>query len=286
MKEQKCKILQISKLPVLIYHRMMRYPVFPPTKTYYEKNKKIIHKLNEYGSVIAIPSDTTVEDFEKLCALMYLVKNNKAQKIDTEYYDKESKTEVTIIESSLYELKKITNCHSYLAILESLIKISNMTIIYDFINSKNQHEKIFIKPIFKVVLVEGSYKIKIHFMKQFFDCCFNKGLYFDLDILLKLPPIAKNVYLYLLANMDKKIFCREKIISRCLIYAKTKKDQIKLLKRALQALQKFNVIKGYQINAGLVSVEFSKINKVTKVDCKSTTSTSITESLFQEENKN
>lgn len=258
-KKQQCKAISIMKLPTQIYHRFMRYPLFPPTKSFYKKHKKVVHALDEHGEVIAIVQNVTVEDFEALAAALRLVIENKANKTDTKYITpiKGRETEITIVHVNLSDLKRKLNRHSYIDIWTSLVKISHIDIVYDFVTEKGKHEKIILKPIIQAIATQDN-QIEIHFMKLFFDNCFQKCLRFDLDVLLKLPPIAKNVYLYLMANTDKEIFRLQTILSRCLLTSREFKEQKKDLKRALNALKKLKLLKNFEITKDRVKIQYNR----------------------------
>lgn len=232
----------------------MRYPSFPVNP-----RQKVVHKTSEKGTVISICNHVTVEDFEKLICVLYLVQVKKAEVIGAQITtnSKQIKDEIVIVSTTLYELKKASKLHDYSLILNSLLKIQNVTIIYDFFNEKTKkHEKIFLKPLFKIE-TDGN-KIDLYFFKLFFESCLKKALYFNFEIYLKLPATAKNLYFYLMSNSDKKEFITQRLLERTLLKYEIskKKYEIQTLKRALSALQKYNVIKSFEVNKNKTIIQF------------------------------
>lgn len=244
---------QNYKYDCKIYHRLMRFPSFPVSP-----RQKVIHKTNEKGTVISLCHGATVEDFEKLLCVLYLIYTGKAKITKAQIVtDNQKKDEIIIVSTTLYEIKKISKLHDYNLILESLLKFLNVTLIYDFFNEKTErHEKIFIKPIFKI---ETDMKnIKIYFFRLFFESCLKKSLYFNLSVFLELPAYAKNLYFYLLSNCDKSKFCTSKLLERTLLKYEIsqKKYEIQTLKRALGSLQKKQVIKSFEVDRNKTIIKF------------------------------
>jgi len=263
---KKQKINHFLQTDTKIYHRLLRYPIFPATQKFFKKGKKIVHKLSENGTVLAIIESATVEDFEKMVAIIYLLRQGRATRFDTSYTHPKKpdmKIDVSIVETKLSYMKDVLNCNSYMHIIESLMRLSNIKIIYDFVTSKGIHEKIIHMPI---ILIEFDEKnnISIHFSQKFLDLCLDpqKTLFLDLDTLCRLSPYGKNLYLFLLANLDKKEFLIETLLERSLIsFEVEKKYHKQFLKRALDNLVKVSFIKKYTITNRTVKIVFSENKK-------------------------
>ncbi len=245
------KIAEIAAQPTSIYHRFIRYPSFPIKPV-----KKIIHSTNEGGTIVVMTNNATVEDEEKLFALVYLIQQNKAETIDAKIVaekaaeDDLDDNELVIIKTTLAEMKKITNAHDYNHITQALLRMSGVLMINDFINPKTgKHEKIYIRPIFKIDVSEDN-KLTVYMFKKFLNLCLEKTLTFDLEKLLKLPPVAKNLYFFLYANMDKKTFDIATIAERTLLQIDISEDKylIRYIRRAFDALKKNNLITNYEID--------------------------------------
>ncbi len=270
--KNKTKIAEIAKEPVSVYHRFLRYPSFPITP-----RKEIIHSTNEGGKIIIVTNNATIEDEEKLFALVHLIQTGKAKVIDAKIVadkadeDDEEDNNLAIVETSLYQLFKITNVHDYKRIVDSLLKMSNVLMISDFIENNGKHKKRYVKPIFKLVVGENN-KIKVYMYKRFLELCIKKALTFDLAIWLKLPPVAKNLYLFLYANLDKNTFSIDTIVERTLLRIDTseKKYTIKNVRRAFDALKKEKIIRDYQIDTEKkkIKIQYSKkaLEKDKKID--------------------
>lgn len=232
----------------------MRYPSFPISP-----KQKVVHKTNEKGTVISLCHNATVEDFEKLLSVLYLVQKGKAEVTEAQIItnDNQKKDDIIIVSTTLYEIKKISKLHDYSLIISSLLKFLNVVLIYDFFNEKKgKHEKIFLKPVFKIETNEN--KIVIYFFRLFFESCLKKSLNLDIDIFLKLPAHAKNLYLYILANCDKREFYTSKLLERTLLKYEVskKKYEIQILKRALKSLEKNQVIKSFEITRDKTTILF------------------------------
>jgi len=243
------KITEIAKQPTNIYHRFARYPAFPTKPV-----KKVIHKTNEGGTIIIMTNNATVEDEEKLFALVHLIQQGKAEVIDAKIVadkaaeDDFDNNELVIVKTNLYEMRKITNVHDYQHITDALLRISGVLMINDFINN-GKHEKIYIRPIFKVSVSEDN-NLTVYMFKKFLNLCIEKSLTFDLKKLLKLPASAKNLYLFLYANLDKNTFNIDTIAERTLLRIDTTKNKyiMQNIRRALDAIKKNKVIADYAIN--------------------------------------
>ncbi len=245
------KIAEISDKPTAIYHRLMRYPAFPVKPV-----QEVVHSTNEGGNVVIITNNTTVEDEEKLFALVHLTQTGKAEIIDAKIIadkadeDDEEDNNLVIVKTSLYQLFKVTGVHDYKRIVKSLVRMSGVLMISDFINPQTgKHEKRYVRPLFKVEVSRDN-KLKVYMFRRFLDLCLKKSLMFDLTKLLRLPAIAKNLYFFLYANLDKKTFDIDTIAERTLLRIDTseKKYTIQNIKRAFDALKKEKIIFDYEVN--------------------------------------
>lgn len=256
--------IKIAEKSTSVYHRMMRYPCFPAKPT-----KKIVHPTNDNGTFIVLTNDATVEDFEKLMCLVYLTQQGKAEEVDAKIVaekadeDDEEDNRLVIVKTSLYQLWKISKAHDYKHIVQALVKMSGVLMISDFVDPKTgKHAKRYVRPLFKVEVSEDK-QLKVYMFRRFLDLCKNTlSLTFDLEKLLRLPKLAKNLYLFLYANYDKKEFNIDTIAERTLLKIDAPEDKylIQSIRRAFDALKKEKIIYDYQIDKKnrKVKVHFSK----------------------------
>lgn len=227
---------------VKIYHRLMRYPCFPASFSTLSSIQKVVHKVNERGKVIC-KTAASVEDFEKLLCVFFLIQSKKAKIYETKI---EGDHDYIIAASvKFYDIFKNFNIkHDYNYILESFERLTNTTIIYDFVTREGKHEKIIVKPLFKI-LIENKY-LTLYFFKFFYDACIQKSLQLDLAKFLQINKSAKNLYLFLQSNADKKEFTFDTVAERMII----KKDKYLLrnIMRALNDLKNKNAIRSFEVD--------------------------------------
>lgn len=247
-----------SRQDTNIYHRLIRYPMFP-TVAGFETRQKI-------GSGYAImkaKEKVSSEDAEKLFALIHEIQTGKAYHAIAKADG--FKEEVVFIETSLTSLSKTLNTHDKKNIAESLEKLATVTLIFDIHNYGENKEsfKLITHPLLFVRIDKDTGKITAAMEKFFYKICLEKALSISLNDYLKLKGCAKNLYLFLVANTDKSVFQLDTVIERCHLGHLERKQARRKLKEALLSIQNATgLIKSFSVEKDRVLVSFTTPKEV------------------------
>ncbi|MDI6864642.1 hypothetical protein [Thermodesulfovibrio yellowstonii] len=243
-----------KKSEIYLYHRLLRYPCFPVAPL---KRNKIIHELKN-GTVTILNRNATITDAQRLFSVVKLISEGKADIQHAAYYYDNEIEEISIVKIQLKDIKATKNRNDYYEFIESIEKISTMSIFY-----KDSESVTILKPIVKVTL--NDFSIIIHFQKVFLDACLRKfysnkniSLAIDYDMFTSLTKHSKNLYMYLTAHRDKKCFEIMTLLNRCLFLLTISNisDAIKKLKKCLNELVLKNYIKRFYFQNNKVYIQY------------------------------
>lgn len=245
-------ILRNYRYDTNIYHRLVRYPMFPTVAGFETKQK-----IGSGYAIMKAKEKVSSEDAEKLFALIHEIQTGKAYHsiAKAEGFDEE----VVFIETSLTSLSKTLNTHDKKNIADSLERLATVTLIFDIkgFGEKKESFKLITHPLLFVRIDKNSGKITAAMEKFFYKICIEKPLSISIHDYLKLKGTAKNLYLFLLANMDKKTFNLPLICERCHIKL-PQTDARKKIKKALIQIKKISLIKSFKIEKSKVRITFKK----------------------------
>lgn len=227
-----------NKNYIKVYNRLVKYPMFPVTPV-----KKTAHKVKKGTAVMQSETEVTVYDEEKIYAILYLVQTKQAEITFKEITDT---TTAVVIETSLYQIAKLIKNNNYANIIDSLVRVSNLTLVYDVekkADGKIIKGKAIFHPIYKIEVLENK-KIKIIMDSKFYNACISKHFFINVEY-FALAGHAKNIYKFLATNLTQKTISLTTISERCLFSKFQKKEQRRILKEALKKIQKTTLAKNY-----------------------------------------
>jgi hypothetical protein len=223
---------------VNIYRRLLKYPPFAVSRGKGGGSMIIKHKLKNGKEIIATaPEYVTVEDAEKLYALCYIAQNKKSYSIiSTEKFGKMA--EITVF---VWDIRKLTNCHSDSFINQALNRIALIKIQYNFAK-KSSTTHIIYTANFDEDTGEINVLMDLNMFKNFAE----KSLTINIEKYALLRPVAKNLYGFIATN-SSNIFKENTLIERSVIQAKRKNKAQDILGKAITELKNNNIIKNFKI---------------------------------------
>lgn len=233
-----------------IYHRLVRYPIYPVSA-----RKKVVQSVDKGTIIMQSSTPVSIEHFEKLFVLLHLTQTNKAE-IEFLKSEKFEGKEFVLIRCKLFEIRKVLNSTNYENIIESFARLTFVNIIYDLVNFKEKERyKIVTHPILSAEHDVKNHTILVSIERFFYDVCLEKSLCINIKHFVKLSPIAKNIYLFLLANLDKEKFDLNTICQRCNLLGYKPADARKKIKKALsQIIDITKLIKGFKVEKDTIHI--------------------------------
>lgn len=221
---------------IKVYSKLLKYPMFPVIR-----DTEVTHYVNGITVTMksSIPVNTNTE--EKLFALLYLIRNNKAKiellsNKDIEYY---------VIKCKIKDLAEACATKNYRNIIEELENLLKIT--FAFTNPNNS--KFSFTPVAAVKYDAPSGSITVVMNSIFYRLCNSSmTLHLNFKKYQKLPPAAKNVYKYLIANSDREYLLVDTIKERCHIKTSSKHHTVAKLKTIAELLKKENLLKSFKID--------------------------------------
>lgn len=221
---------------IKVYAKMLKYPMFPIVK-----DKEVTHYIGHITVTMSssIPVNTNTE--EKLFALLYLIRNEKAKvellsNKEIEYY---------VIKCNIKDLAKACSTKDYKNIIDELENLLRVT--FTFSNPNNS--KFSFTSISAVKYDASTGNITVVMNSIFYRLCNSSmTLHINFEKYQKLPPAAKNVYKYLIANSDREYLLIDTIKERCHINTTSKHHTVAKLKTTAELLKKENLLKSFKIN--------------------------------------
>ena len=193
-----------------IYNRQAKYPIVGVTPA-----KKIAHKIGKGTAIMIAEREISVNDEEKIFALLYLAQSGKAEIVMA---GKIGNISVVKITTSMYHIANLLNNYDYTNILESLARIQGMKIIYDVQKTekgKKIQGKFIISPIIAIEPYQNG-KITIYMEEKYYHFCLKKSLLISAEYFTIKGGYAKNIYKFLIANQNQKRISITTIAKRCL----------------------------------------------------------------------
>lgn len=236
-----------------IYHRIVRYPMFPTNP-----GKETKQKIGNGYAIMKAKEKVSSEDAEKLFALIYEIQTGKAYHSIAKAEGFEE--EVVFIETSLSSLAKTLRTHDKKNIEESLERLSTVTLIFDLKDYGDEKEnfKLITHPLL-FVRIDETGRVTAAMEKFFFEVCLEKALSISLADYLQLKGLAKNLYLFLMANMDKTVFTLDLVIERCHLQHLERFEVRRKLKSALKNIQQTTgLIKSFKVEKDKIYASFRK----------------------------
>jgi len=217
-----------------IYRRVLKYPPFLTNRRYHKGNMEIRRKVRN-GEVIARSVEpVTVEDAEKLYALLLVSREPKL----LTYKD----IEVVGITAYMADIRRLTGNARYDHIKESLKRIAGLVI--EFVNHTEKKYMI-THLLHDVQYNEKTCEITALVNAKFYRLCKEQGLKINFETYAKLSPVAKNLYSFLISNSGN-VFTEDLLIDRAVIQTNRKNNAQALLKNALNDLVSCHAIKSWE----------------------------------------
>lgn len=215
-----------------IYHRLARYPVYPVSA-----RKKIVQKVDKGTIIMQSSTPVSVENFEKLFVLLHLIQTNKAE-VEFLQSEKFEGKEFVLIRCRISEIGKVLNSNDYEDMVESFAKLTFVNIIYDLVNFKGKERyKIITHPILSAEHDIKNNTILVSMEKFFYEVCLEKSMCINIKHFVKLSPIAKNMYFFMVANLDKEKYDLNTICQRCNLIGYRPSDARKKIRKALSQIR-------------------------------------------------
>lgn len=226
---------------VEVYRRVLKYPpVLPSRRT---GPMKIEHNLRGGGKItIESPESVTGEDMEKVFAILWLEQHKK-------HISKNISDDTVRIEVYMRDISILTNSNDYLNIIQSIVRVGKLSITF----LKDKKRGLLTRIVHEAEWNNTSGVVSVLLNRNFYDLCSEKGLTLNLNIYTSLPPVAKNLYSFLISNQGSE-FLEDTLTERAAIQASNKKDARKMLRRALDGLTSAGVITLWNINRGKVTI--------------------------------
>lgn len=233
-----------------IYHRLVRYPLFTT-----KKKTLVIQKFEHGQATMQALEPVTVEDEEKLFAVLYLMQQNKTfikrLKVDDD-------NEFIYVVCNIKDIAKLVNNNDYSSITNSFRKLAGIVFSFTFTKGSEKIELV-THPVLRFLYNKTTSEIQLLFEKFFVEKFQKKTLQLDLENYLKLRGNAKNLYKFLLANADKKQFLLQTIKERCNIEATLDKHLRQKVKEAMLQIQtQTDLVKSFKIQKDHLFVKFKK----------------------------
>ena len=227
----------MKKLPqnIKIYKKLLKYPPFVCQRR--AGIMEIVHNLTNGGSVTIIaPEAVTTEDGEKLYVLCYIAqKNNTCNLVETEKFGT-----IAELTCNINEIRKIVNNNDDKSIVNSLKRITGITIAFDF---KNKKRTLHIISDTKYNAVTGE--INVLMSLTMFNNFIKRPFNIDIENYAKLSPVGKNLYCYIVSNSARD-FTEKLLIERAVIRSSRYNDCQRTLKKALDELKEKHIIKDFE----------------------------------------
>lgn len=220
-----------------LYANLVKYPLFK-----IQPSSETIQQTNTGEVILKSAHPVSIHTEEKLFLLTYLLQKSKQQENDL------------IIK--LKQLAEITSLHDYKIILKEIQKIKSINL------KLIPNSDLLVSPITSYSLNTQKNLIIITFDPKFLELCSCKyTLKINLDVYLKLNPIGKNVYKYLLANSSRESLKIESIKQRCHINITHYYHIREKLKKIMLFLKDSNIIKDFSFDKDKVNYSFCYKNK-------------------------
>lgn len=201
---------------VEVYRRILKYPPFTPGRAGGVMHIK--HQLTDGYIEATAPEHVTTEDAEKMFVCIVLAKEKRSE-------------EKTITTSChIADVRKIINCNDDKYIERALKRTAKLTLSMHF-----SKKTIVTHIIHYVELDYATGIITIVWDRLIYDACKTKALTLNLSLYIRLTPVAKNLYSFLIANQGRE-FYEDTVVERCVIKAKRKDKAQEMLKKALNEL--------------------------------------------------
>lgn len=213
-----------------VYHRLARYPVFPLSP-----KKKVVQQVKEGMVIMQSVAEVSTEHFEKLFVLLHLDQKGLTER-EILVSEKFEGKEFILIKCKIKEIAKILNSKDYKNIVEAFEKLATVTITFVLKNYKGEKERrLTTHPILFADYKESETTILIGMEKFFYEICLEKSLQINIKHYVKLSPLAKNLYLFLLANYEKNEFNLDTVCQRTNLHLRPS-DARKQLRKALKQI--------------------------------------------------
>jgi hypothetical protein len=215
-----------------IYHRQIKYPMVG-----IKPAKKIAHIVGKGMAIMISDESITVYDEEKLFALLYLVQNGKAE---ITVAGKIGNISVVRITTTMYYIARLLNNYNYPNILKSLMRIQGMKIIYDVQKTekgKKIQGKFIISPIIAIEPYQNG-KLTVYIEEKYYHFCLKNSILLNKEYFAIKGGHTKNIYKFLLANQSQKRISIATIAERCLFSNQPKKEQRRIVREALERINK------------------------------------------------
>lgn len=209
-----------------IYDHVLKYPPFAAKRR--PGPMRIEHKLKNGNSVVAEATESiTTEDAEKLFAAILVSR-----------VASESDEGATLI-CHIKDIRKVTNDNDDEHIVTALERLKKLTITADY----GEHK--LVTGFVAEVTMHSSGLIVLVLTPSFWQYCRERRLSLNVDTYCSLPPVAKNLYSFIVSNSGD-VFKEETLIERAVIEDQRKDNAQLALKRALNVLTDRHIIRGYR----------------------------------------
>jgi hypothetical protein len=240
-----------------VYNRQIKYPIVGVKPT-----KKTAHKIGKGMSIMVAEKEISVYDEEKIFALLYLISNGKAE---ITLAGKIGNILVVKITTTMYHIAKLLNNYNYLNILESLMRTQGMKIIYDVQKtekSKKIQGKFIINPIIAIEPYQDG-KITVYMEEKYYHFCLKSSMFLSAEYFAIKGGHTKNIYKFLIANQNQKRINIDTIAERCFFSDQPKKEQRRIVREALERINKTSIGKKatYILEKDYIVIQKFKKNK-------------------------
>ena len=240
-----------------VYSRQVKYPIVGVTPA-----KKTAHKIGKGMAIMVADENITVYDEEKLFALLYLVQNGKAE---ITVAGKIGNISVVKITTTMYCIARLLNNYNYPNILKSLTRIQGMKIIYDVQKTekgKKIQGKFIISPIIAIEPYQNG-KITLYIEEKYYNFCLKNFILLNKEYFEIKGGYAKNISKFLLANRSQKKISINVVAERCFFSDQPKKEQRRIIKEALERINKTSFKKNatYIVEKDCIVIQKIKKNK-------------------------
>lgn len=218
---------------VKLYYRLLKYPLALAKRR--PGPMRICYNLGNGGHVtIESPEVITGEDLEKMYAAIYI-----AQKGTRKSIVEDDKT--VTIGLLMFDIAKITNNHNYKHIINSIKRISKVTITY---SDSDQKKGGITHLLYEAKWDETTGEVEITFNRKFYYACLKQALTLNLDMYVKLSDTEKNLYSFIISN-SSSVFSEDLLTSRAGIQAARSDKARSILTKTLDGLVAKKVITAY-----------------------------------------
>jgi len=224
----------MKKNSIRIYNRQIKYPIAGANPV-----KKTAHIVGKGTAIMIAEKEISVYDEEKIFALLFLAQNGKAEVMHTKFDDRP----VIKVITKLYRIKKILRNNNYCNIIESFTNLKGMTLIYDVEkkeNGKTIKGKFITSPVIALKAYENE-DFTVYLDEKYYRHCLQKPIYLNAEYFVIKSPHAKNIYKFLVANQNQKRISLATIAERCFFSHYPKYEQRRIVKEALQKINKTSI---------------------------------------------